>query len=148
MEDNPLPFDEFARLNESVSRRPEILKFSEFSHAVQANTPLSLENSNREVSVLLSISVRADGGLAGVRAIVPELPPGLTVHGIHEDESGKYLGSIPKPVHDPECMATAERAAFVLRFAPAEKDGRPVAFPDLRIGVGFSGRPGPGSEAI
>jgi len=95
MEHNPLPFDEFARLYESVSKLPEVLNFSEFSQAVQANSPSRLENSDREVSVLLSISVTADGGLAGVRAILPELPPGVVVHGIREDESGNYLGSIP-----------------------------------------------------
>jgi hypothetical protein len=85
----------------------------------------------------LSISVSADGGLAGVRAILPELPPDVIVHGVLQDESGNYLGSIPQPVPDPECMAAAERAALVLRFSPAEQDGKPVAFPDYRIGVGF-----------
>jgi len=148
MEHNPLPFDEFARLYESVSKLPEVLNFSEFSQAVQANSPSRLENSDREVSVLLSISVTADGGLAGVRAILPELPPGVVVHGIREDESGNYLGSIPQPVPDPECMAAAERAALVLRFAPAEKNGKPVVFPDYRIGVGFSARSARGSDGV
>ncbi|MGH7426767.1 MAG: energy transducer TonB [Candidatus Methylomirabilaceae bacterium] len=146
MEHKPLPFDEFARLYESVSKLPAILNFSEFSQAVQANTPSRLENSNREVSVLLSISVGADGGLAGIRAILPELPPGMNVHGILEDESGNYLGSIPQPMLHPECMAAAERAALVLRFAPAERNGKPIAFPDFRIGVGFSARPARGSD--
>ena len=147
MEHNPLPFDEFARLYESVSKLPEVLNFDEFSQAVQANRPSSLEHSDGEVSVLLSISVSADGELAGVRAIVPELPPGLMVHGSREDESGNYLGSIPQPVLDPECMAAAERAALVLRFAPAEQNGKAIAFPDFRIGVGFSGRAARGFDS-
>jgi len=50
MEHNPLPFDEFARLYESVSKLPEVLNFSEFSQAVQANSPSRLENSDREVT--------------------------------------------------------------------------------------------------
>jgi hypothetical protein len=141
MEQRPLEFEEFARLYESVSATPEILNFDEFAIAVRAETPSSLRGTNRHVSVLLSISVGADGSVLSCKAIVPTLPPGVTAIGILRDEDGNELGAIPDNTTDPDCLAAAERAASVLRFKPAEKDGVPVDFPDLRIGVGFSGSP-------
>jgi hypothetical protein len=134
----PLPFDEFTKLYESVSKLPDVMNWRDFGEAVDAATPASFQGSDRRVNVLLSISVTADGRVAGVRAIVPELPKGIDVRGIMQDESGKYLRDIQPASLDPECMAAAEHAAMVLRFAPAEKDGQPVAFPDLRLGVEFS----------
>ena len=139
MEHRPLEFEEFARLYESVSTPPEVINFDEFASAVRAETPSSLRGTDREVSVLLSISVGADGSLLSYKAIVPKLPPGITAIGILQDEDGNELGTIPDNTGDPDCLAAAERAARVLRFKPAEKDGVPVDFPDLRIGVGFSG---------
>ena len=139
MEHKPLDFDDFARLYESVSAMPEVVNFAEFGQAVREHTPASLRGTNRHVSVLLSISVAADGSVLSYKAIVPTLPSGITAIGVLQDEDGNYLGGIPANTADPECLAAAERAAAVLRFKPAEKDGQPVAFPDLRIGVGFSG---------
>ena len=147
MSHEPLPFDEFSQLYENVTKLPDVLNWGEFGQAVDAVTPASLQGSDRRVNVLLSISVTADGKVAGVRAIVPELPKGMVVRGIVEDESGNYLRDIQPASMDPECMAAAEQAALVLRFVPAEKDGKPVAFPDLRLGVEFSGSRRRGAQA-
>jgi hypothetical protein len=139
MKHKPLSFVDFAALYESVSRMPRAINDAEFMRAVQANTPASVRELGRQVSVTLSIWVNADGTVRSVSAIVPELPPGINVRGIKLDERGQYLGEMLPAVVDEECMAAAEEAARVLRFSPAEKDGEPVEFPDLRIGVGFSG---------
>ncbi len=139
MEHQPLDFDDFARLYESVSTPPEVLNFDDFSRAVRENTPANIRGTNRRVSVLLSISVAADGSVLSYKAVVPKLPPGISAIGLMQDADGNHLGLIPGNTTDPDCVAAAERAAAVLRFKPAEKDGTPVPFPDLRIGVGFSG---------
>jgi hypothetical protein len=148
MKHEPLSFDDFAALYESVSRMPEPLNDAEFMRAIQANTPASVRDSNRQVSVTLSIWVNADGSVRSVRAIVPELPPGITVRGIKLESAGSTSVKSRHPRRTRNVWRPPKTRPVCCASPRQKRTANPSNFPTCGLASGSRGLRGPRSICV
>jgi len=108
-----------------------------FTANLQRHYPEELREEGVSAFVLLSVDVDEQGEVRQAKAVRRHEMPGVRVEAHLVDGAGKVIR--PMPVRDgpphPALRAAAENAVRETRFHPAELDGRPVPFWDLRIGV-------------
>ena len=105
--------------------------------SVLRHYPEELREEGVSAFVLLSVDVDKHGAVQQAKAVRQQKTPGVRVEAHLVDGAGKAVRPMPiaeGPPH-PALRAAAEQAVRETRFQPAELDGRPVPFWDLRIGV-------------
>lgn len=119
-----------------VDRLPRPLNMGEFTLAVREHCPEDLAVSGARGAVLLSIDVDEVGAVISSRAVEPPALEGIQVSAILVDGvTGQRREVAPARGAHPALRKAAEEAAHMLRFAPAERAGQPVAFRDYRVTV-------------
>ena len=111
---------------------------SDTLHAsVQRHYPEELRAEGVSAFVLLSVDIDEHGEVQQAKAVRRHEMPGVRVEAHLVDGAGKVIRPMPiaEGLPHPALRAAAERAVRETRFQPAELDGRPVPFWDLRIGV-------------
>jgi hypothetical protein len=118
------------------SRLPHPHNVQDLTASLQDHYPPELIPSGLSGRVLLSLDLDARGHVTTARAVEPPAMPGVTIRAIVVNEQARERHEMaPASGAHPALKRAAEEAARVLRFAPAERDGKPVAFSDYRLTV-------------
>ena len=102
---------------------------------LQRHYPEALREEGVSAFVLLSVDVDERGEVLQAKAVRRQQTPGVRVEAHLVGPSGIRPMPVPEGLPHPALRAAAERAVREARFHPAELDGVPVPFWDLRIGV-------------
>jgi TonB family protein len=108
-----------------------------FAESLRRHYPEELRAAGVSGFVLLSVDVDEDGEVRQAKAVRRRETPGVRVEARLMGTDGRAIPLKPTADGEPHAAlrAAAERAVRETRFRPAELDGRPVPFWDLRIGV-------------
>jgi outer membrane biosynthesis protein TonB len=106
-----------------------------FHASLQRHYPEELREEGVSGFVLLSVDVDEQGEVLQAKAVRRQQTPGVRVEAHLVDSSGIRPMPVPDGLPHPALRAAAEKAVRETRFHPAELDGVPVPFWDLRIGV-------------
>lgn len=131
------PFDDAGLARAlGVSRLPRPVNVREFARSLPRHYPDELAGSGVRGAVLLSLDVDERGAVVSASAVAPPASGAVEVTAILVDAAtGERREVSPARGAHPALRRAAEAAAHVLRFAPAERDGQPVAFRDYRLTV-------------
>lgn len=125
-----------ARALFGVTRIPELLNPQEIPRLVALYYTPELRASRLSGAVIVSADIDAEGHVSHVKAVRAASGGDVYVFGPIAGPSEKH-GVVDASGHDPDprIRAAAEAVVRGLRFRPAELDGTPVSFWDLRFGL-------------
>lgn len=123
-----------------VDRMPMPADREAFAASMARHTPPGLSKSG---SVLVDVQIDAEGTVQGVELPTPP-SPGANHRAVLVERDPVSGRETERPMeasdHNPVLGAAARAALRDIRFTPATRDGRPVAY-TLRMTVGFSPPP-------